>query len=72
MDRRYERLVEAARALAKQPRSKYAHAKLSHMLDFKICRMCQKEKSFSEFGKQETTFDGYRNHCKVCRSEARR
>lgn len=72
MDRRYKQLVEASLALAEQPRSQRARDKLLHMLNYKMCRTCWEEKPVSEFGKQESTFDGYRNHCKTCRSEARR
>lgn len=71
MDRRYERLAEAAQEVLDKPRSQAARDKLSHILNFKMCKTCWTEKPFSEFGKQKTTFDGHRNHCKKCRSEAR-
>ncbi|NGZ17995.1 hypothetical protein G6Z94_11660 [Vibrio aestuarianus] len=72
MDRRYQQLRDAALELAEHPRSSSARETLLHMLNHKLCKTCWKELPLTDFGKQESTFDGYRNHCKVCRSEARR
>lgn len=72
MDRRYEQLATAAMEVVEHPRSKHALETLRHMLTHKQCKTCWKELPHTEFGKQESTFDGYRNHCKTCRSEARR
>ena len=35
----------------------------------KICNKCKIEKDFSEFYKNKTTKDGYRNDCILCKKE---
>lgn len=35
----------------------------------KVCKRCLEEKPLTEFNKQATTKDGYKNYCKPCVSE---
>jgi superfamily II helicase len=38
----------------------------------KLCRICEKPKSFTEFNRQPTSKDGRKNVCKECDSRLKR